>query len=759
MSTEEYLLRNENLASVEEYNDTDESTVAEKEEFATHVTGKTDNLKGQKIGKIKTLGAIGFLTAIIIVFAALFSSGNLIPAAISERLVEETDVQYADAVVSKELVFQQALYEGSIPEDTAEILKRKGVLVGYSSDEGFVETNEIDGVLSLMMDNKIITAGDFINEVQNNLTLYNAFNEATYSRAAYYYDDSAEKVFKRIGTNRNNYTGNNELGEVMDSLIGSGSSVNVNTVSLVERANQNEETGETEAYYEYETNGNNAQSGDAAGEFIAAVGGKNLAGSVEEATLNSADALKVADTISKEQRSSLYYLVFMENISKMKAGEGNTSEINEAMNHLFRSSKSNVVDVNTGQLIEVEGTPMDSPSLYAVLSGSKINVEKVSGYSSDRILKLTENQLGVKGGSVVLSNTVSSTTSKVKGSVGRFIDNGAAGVNYEILGLSEPIINSSLVDNSYETIGGIGAGEFLVEGAINVGKELAKQSGASAGDANAVLAYTRLNNSVVAMDAKVDRMNRSPFDITSRNTFLGSIVYNMAITFNTSSNNGWLSSIGSLLTTTGKAVMRLMPAVFADTTEGYLSTFGECETYGNIGAVGSAGCAEIATFDTSTLNNPYGDSDFVAFVEANTTLNSSGKRTVNNDSVLASYILYNNERITPLGVVDGGILDSISNQSNSISFLSDILAMIESFLGTSEEDRRIASGEAFVNSGNNPDWQTYKYAQRYVSLARAADNLRRYSNSSTAYNNILYFEGEENPVTAFLNDYYEVANR
>ena len=74
--------------------------------------------------------------------------------------------------------------------------------------------------------------------------------------------------------------------------------------------------------------------------------------------------------------------------------------------------------------------------------------------------------------------------------------------------------------------------------------------------------------------------------------------------------------------------------------------------------------------------------------------------------------------------------------------------------GTSESDKRIASGAAFVNSVDNEDWQTYKYAQRYVSLARATASLRKYADGSTAYNNIQFFEGLENPVVAFTREYY-----
>ena len=255
------------------------------------------------------------------------------------------------------------------------------------------------------------------------------------------------------------------------------------------------------------------------------------------------------------------------------------------------------------------------------------------------------------------------------------------------------------------------------------------------------------------MDAMVDRMNRSPFDVTSKNTFLGSIVYDMAISLRKTSGSSVFAKSATIFSNTGKAISALAGVTYADETDGYLTTFGDCETYGMIGAVGSAQCAEIATFDPSTLNDPFNDEGFKSFVESNTTL-SGDTRTINDGSVLADFILYNDERKTPLGVTDGGILESINSGSSSISFVSDIVAMIRNFFGVSDSNKRIATGEAFVNSSSNETWSTYKYAQRYVSLARATAALKQYANNSTAYNNITYFEGSRNPVVAFLDEYY-----
>ena len=716
----------------------------------------TKNKKGLSLKKLASFGAMAFLTIVILIVALVFGAGNLIPSAISERLIEETDVQYADAVESKKLVFQQALFDGEIPEDTATILAKNGVLVGYIDNNEFVESNHAEGELVLKMGDSIITAENFIDEINVNVELYNAFNNATYSRAAYYYDESAMAVFKKIGTNRNNYTSESDFDEVMAGKIGEGSNIEVDNVRKVAKTRKNEDTGEIETYYEYETYGAASNSGNSASGFISGVASKNLADTSEKATLNAADSLKVADTISKEQRSSLFFVTFMENISKMKAGEGNESKINESMNYLYETHENEVVNVKTGEIVKVSGTAMDSPSLYAILSGNKVNTEAVNNYSSDRILKTVENQYGVSSSDSVFT-TVSSASSNVRGSVARLLDNGSAEASLEILDKTSPIITSSLVDNSYETIKGVNAGEFLVEGAINVGKELAKASGGTAGDGEAVTQYARLTSDILAMDARADRLNRSPLDVTSKNTFLGSIFYNLAVSMRDFSGNSLTSGVKVMSASVSRAVDSLLPASFADEAEGYLTSFGDCETYSAIGAVGSAQCSEIVTFDTSTLDNPFNDAGFVEFVENNTSLDSNGARTINTNSALAKFIIYNNERVTPLGVMDGGILNSLSTDSSSVSFASNIVNMIENFLGSSDSNKRVASGAAYVNSNSNPDWNTYKYAQRYVSLARATESLKQYSNDSTAYNNIRFFEGEENPVVAFLNQYNNIA--
>ena len=76
-----------------------EARALQSNQFVSRVEGKTTQ-KGSA-GRLKSWSAAGFIVAMILVFLMFFSSGNLIPEGISTRLIEETDMQYADAVESK----------------------------------------------------------------------------------------------------------------------------------------------------------------------------------------------------------------------------------------------------------------------------------------------------------------------------------------------------------------------------------------------------------------------------------------------------------------------------------------------------------------------------------------------------------------------------------------------------------------------------------------------------------------------------------
>lgn len=732
-----------------------EMVLKQSEMMALGGEGSAENSANQGRQRVRrrvtSFGAIGFLTIMIAVAAILFSSGNLVPAALSQRLMEETDVQYADLVESKKIVLQQALRDGELPDDTARILKENGYSVGYVGEDGvFVEDNKAGRALVLLHEGEIITAEDFVTRMGTDPGLYAAVQAATYDRAAAYYDEAATDVFTELGTNRHNFSAEEEFEQTMQRVMGNGSNVSVGSAQVTEQA---EDDGEIS--FQIAANGDATKAGNDVGKFIEEVRLKNSAATATESAVNAGDALKVADQLAQEQRSALFYALMMENISKMKAGEGNDSKLNETMNYLTRSAEVEVVDTVTGEKITVSGSALEAPSLYAILAGEKVDHERVRNYSAERVLETIKNRTAAEGYSAV-EGTVASVTKKAQGSVGRLIGDGTSVAAPEDLASVEPTLRYSLVENGVNSLQGIALGEFLADGAVNLGRMLARKSGATPGDDAAVQTYARLNQSVLAMEAEVDRMSRSPLDITSKNTFLGSILYNLAMV---QVKNPEMRSLGAMVRnfngTVAAAVKGLWPKSWAAATDSYMTDLGTCETAGSVGAAATASCWEIATFDPSTLMDTFNDPGFKQFVEENTELSANGVRKVIPGSDLANFITYLVGRKTPIGVMDGGILESMMNGGDDIPFVSDILAMMADFLGANEEELRMASGETFVNKAGNPDWEKMKYAQRYVALARVTEMLKEHSSDATAYRAMKYFEGEENPVMAFLRQYQD----
>lgn len=208
-----------------------------------------------------------------------------------------------------------------------------------------------------------------------------------------------------------------------------------------------------------------------------------------------------------------------------------------------------------------------------------------------------------------------------------------------------------------------------------------------------------------------------------------------------------------------------MGVTYADQDSSYLSNSGNCETLGGINEKGSPHCVEVAVFDTSTLNNPLNNPEYLNFVSENVDNDAAIGDSVGNSAIkvgskLAGFIKNNIRRVTPVGITDGGILsgnDDEATSTESVPFISDLHDIIISWSNNTfnTDKKKAATGELFANTASNVSWSVYKWAQRYVSLARAQESLRQYAvnyDGRVAYN-IKTLEGDENPVIAFIRDY------
>ena len=210
-----------------------------------------------------------------------------------------------------------------------------------------------------------------------------------------------------------------------------------------------------------------------------------------------------------------------------------------------------------------------------------------------------------------------------------------------------------------------------------------------------------------------------------------------------------LNKLASVSRVAASSFSSMLPTTSAD--DGATESFGDCERFNKMyGAVASATCSQIMVFDTSIHTQIMNDSStFYSVVMENVDCDENNVCEIKEGSDFETFTANYVNKLTPDGVTDASIVESLAGNKSGTSFISNLVSSIKSFFGLNSEEKEIASGAAFINSSNNSNWETYKYAQLYFSLARIIDDERAFSGDTTAYSFIPYI-GSNNPVLACL---------
>jgi hypothetical protein len=244
--------------------------------------------------------------------------------------------------------------------------------------------------------------------------------------------------------------------------------------------------------------------------------------------------------------------------------------------------------------------------------------------------------------------------------------------------------------------------------------------GGSPGSAEAVAEFKREQSQVLAEEAALDRANRSPFDVTSQNTFLGSIMYALTPMSISLSAGSLLSSLGSLVTT---SATNLLPSANAIGETALVSSFGDCPFLQSTGAVCDAYGNPYMVSDLTTMDaSPDDLYDKVASLDpANFDGETSeGNPIIKPDSDLGRYVKYCSGRESQFGVVDANITADFQTPGSFWDVVPIIGDVIEIGNATLEAANvGWSTGQNCIASTKNPDWDSkYKYYQRYLEDQR-----------------------------------------
>lgn len=732
--------------------------------FRNSVQGRRNQTAGKR-GFFKKMAPISIVASLVLGGGALFyGAQSMLGPHLSAMYTNATDVQFSSYNFRNSRLMSYMLDGGGqikISNFTKKYttftpymqsrLKSNGIEVGHLNSNGdFVDGQAIFGSSTVLRYNgEIIDANSFQDTFARNANFRESYYEAKRGRIAGFFDDVSMKFYDDRGATRDIFdqyksTGDNDVDTenfkttVSDYVVGSDGSINTISHGVGEK---------TQEEYTYE-NGDDIDTGNIDGdtpEVKARSMVNSIASKVSSVGVPVCSALRIANlaavAVSAYQiyQSIAYFLGFMEPISKTMAGEGNQAAINETLNFMTSqyTSEVNYVDSDGVQKTKnVTGSMLQSTGSKLVMGNTLSPSSETEPYSFSNITKAattiaistgltTTACSGVMAASAIISlasegipggKLATFAVGMIMRTVGGVV---ITGIVAAIVSAIIPYVTKIFFSNIFETYTGIPAGELFSQGGASANFSLATEGSAlMPSDQSAVKQQNRNTTLALAQEAEVDRLDRSPFDPTSTNTFMGSLL--SKFTYMAYSNSA-ISSIASFNNVAANAVRKLTPASSAADEElMYTSNYQECTNMP--GAMCDMYDLPIVTSDFSTIDIKPDDPTYQAVISRN--LDSNGD--IADNSELAKFINFCKNRKSPWGVKDANILNALQTDYgivvNNIPYINDFLDIVNAAEDVANEPW--ATGSICMNSDDNPRWDSeFKYYQRYIEDMRILDSM------------------------------------
>ncbi len=284
-----------------------------------------------------------------------------------------------------------------------------------------------------------------------------------------------------------------------------------------------------------------------------------------------------------------------------------------------------------------------------------------------------------------------------------------------------------------------------------LGKQMQASSGLPATE-DKLMAHWRVQQEVIAQEGALEREMRSPFDITSKYTFLGSIVNSLTPIANTFSMP--LTTISRTMDAVGSAVSNILPTARADGEVRFETSLNKnCPTLSQFGLIGDAYCNPYFVTDMSTMGvDPLDVFELVENDDDNFIYDNiddaehNGNPDIKPNSKLSKWVVACSVRDSQFGQVDSNVMNAIASVFNTGSGgLDTVIEMgtgMIPFVGDLEQIYATALEEANFDwaTGKNCASDEYKYYSRYSEDQRLMESA-----------GII----EESAVARFLDKYYE----
>ncbi len=307
---------------------------------------------------------------------------------------------------------------------------------------------------------------------------------------------------------------------------------------------------------------------------------------------------------------------------------------------------------------------------------------------------------------------------------------------------------------------------------IYMGKQTQMSSGLPA-NAKRLAASQKAQNEIIANEAKYERLTKSPFDITSKNTFLGNIVNSLMPIANVF--NSPLAMMSTATKTIGKMTKQILPKSYAegsgkaeqtnenteqsnteDLNKAQTSTNYDCPNLSQLELVGDAFCNPYYTTDMSTIDkepsavmeDAMNKDDLEGrngnFIWDNVEENG-GNPEINPGSELSKWVVACAARDSQPGVVDPNIMASVQLINTGNSTVDNILETGTSMIPVIGN---LVDLKNSLAEGQNLGWATGQSC-----LTEEGLNYSRYSDDQRTMESMGIIE--KSAVSKFLEKFYE----
>ena len=722
--------------------------------------GKTKG-KGKLSGKanfknvLKKRGPLGLIIALLLGGGGLMlGSQTMEPFAIANRLIEEYNTMNISNNSRFNRMWKNLLHNGKkLPQKIADALAQEDIEVttkrnASGGEETELTTTDEEGKKQTVKAEEAVEKTTFRDKIKS-------ATKTTLSQAGGWFDRLAKKILPGRGISFSNWSdwdSSNDDEKTKQEKLSKKMDNPDNTQTVDEKNGTKEEKSGDDTKTVPEEEDTEKLSTKEKKESI----GNKLKGIAAQAGIQAGCTLTMSLTavsgiVMAQQTSDMINMAmkFLEAVQKVQAGDGAESPMNEIMSEL------NATNPDTGK------SAMNSAGMSG-LFGSKgelgetgnvenANLETVivaAGGVVDGYSKCMAMQAGIAGVSLIISfipiggqiaKELKTGVKGLKKAVTSFkITKKTAGtIAWEAVKVLIPVatfmaMNAAIekgaeifVSNLATNLLGADAGDYIVSGANQIMATNHKGSGGSPGTEGKVLAFQQQKQAVLAEEADYDQRTKSPFDITSRYTFLGSLVYSMTPLANAISQSSVTKTLAASQTTLENSIIAISPTADAIATTDFIQTKGNCPFLESVGVYGDMYCNPYMTTDMSTMDI---DVDTVKQKIAGNLDNvDSDTPTIKQGSELEQFYNYCGSRQSHYGLMDGTIAQDfeVSKGNEVIGFFTQFFDSVD-FIDSMNKMGNMdwITGKNCVATEEPGFWQDKgKYFQRFLEDQRLMEDL------------------------------------